>query len=404
MRGFAKTLLELPGTVYVPSKVYLYGVYKGRVKFSDREKGVYFVDVGSETLFLPYSKVHTKTLLPGEEVVVQVEDIPWGNKKPVATTNITFPGEKAVLIPGNRVLVSKKIVDMEKRGFLIALGMELRPEGWGILWRTISGEHDEAELRAEVKRLVELVELVNRKKWEASAPCLLHGEIVRDRVLFSSPTFSALDRERGFVTPTLRGHHQLKSPGYNLDLSLATLEQLILESPELKEKLEKHLEESMKKFLWPKPGESVLIEHQKLDGTVLYLGRAVVKSVDDKQLLLERKVHTDGVYNGLGVPKRVGDLIETLVQPYEWWTHTRYLRQNQVVGEYVNINTPAEVCPDRIRYIDLEVDVIRKPGGEIEIVDKEKLEKHRDITISSKLVETALKKAEEAVWYLGGGR
>ncbi|MEM2104756.1 MAG: DUF402 domain-containing protein, partial [Candidatus Bathyarchaeia archaeon] len=67
-------------------------------------------------------------------------------------------------------------------------------------------------------------------------------------------------------------------------------------------------------------------------------------------------------------------------------------------GAYININTPVEVYPKTLRYVDLEVDVCIKPSGEVEIVDVEKLEKAFQKGIVSKaLLENAKAEAEKIV-------
>jgi predicted RNA-binding protein associated with RNAse of E/G family len=68
---------------------------------------------------------------------------------------------------------------------------------------------------------------------------------------------------------------------------------------------------------------------------------------------------------------------------------------------YININTPVEIYPEAIRYIDLEVDVCIRPNGETKIVDKEKLEKALEKGFVSKTlfekVESAVKAVAEKV-------
>jgi len=44
-------------------------------------------------------------------------------------------------------------------------------------------------------------------------------------------------------------------------------------------------------------------------------------------------------------------------------------------GKYWNINSPIEFYPDHIRYLDLHIDVIQRPGACPKIIDQEKLEK-----------------------------
>lgn len=45
----------------------------------------------------------------------------------------------------------------------------------------------------------------------------------------------------------------------------------------------------------------------------------------------------------------------------------------ELKGEYFNINTPIEIYPDRITYVDLELDLIRLPGSPPRLLDEERL-------------------------------
>ena len=65
-------------------------------------------------------------------------------------------------------------------------------------------------------------------------------------------------------------------------------------------------------------------------------------------------------------------------------------------GIYVNINTEVEVYPWAIHYIDLCVDVIQRPNGEIEIIDLDELNDAYDAGyISTKLKTKALNIAKQ---------
>jgi len=60
-----------------------------------------------------------------------------------------------------------------------------------------------------------------------------------------------------------------------------------------------------------------------------------------------------------------------------YWSlkHTYYSSKGLIKGKYWNINTPIEFYPDHIRYLDLHIDVIQRPGAGPKIIDQEKLEK-----------------------------
>ena len=50
--------------------------------------------------------------------------------------------------------------------------------------------------------------------------------------------------------------------------------------------------------------------------------------------------------------------------------HSYFDRGENLKGEFYNINTPIEFYPDLIRYVDLEVDVVRWPGGQVKLIDE----------------------------------
>ena len=78
-----------------------------------------------------------------------------------------------------------------------------------------------------------------------------------------------------------------------------------------------------------------------------------------------------------------------------------YSLDDELKGTYVNINTPIEIYPDRARYIDLEVDVVKLPGQKSEIIDEEELKKANNAGIITddfftKIVEIANEIKEKA--------
>src|SRR5437764_7307259 len=50
-----------------------------------------------------------------------------------------------------------------------------------------------------------------------------------------------------------------------------------------------------------------------------------------------------------------------------------YRQYGTLVGELFNVQTPAEITGDTVRYVDLEVDVVRFPDGRVVVVDEDDL-------------------------------
>jgi predicted RNA-binding protein associated with RNAse of E/G family len=51
-----------------------------------------------------------------------------------------------------------------------------------------------------------------------------------------------------------------------------------------------------------------------------------------------------------------------------------FRREGTLVGELYNIGTPVEFFPDHLRYVDLELDVVRLPDGTSRLEDEGVLE------------------------------
>jgi predicted RNA-binding protein associated with RNAse of E/G family len=87
-------------------------------------------------------------------------------------------------------------------------------------------------------------------------------------------------------------------------------------------------------------------------------------------------MRSNGFYDGLGVKKEAADKAVSETKIGEWSITTKYFSQNgDWKGTYINLNTPAEVYPKAIRYVDLEVNVCIQPDGTVTVLDVEKLEK-----------------------------
>ncbi|MCC7368553.1 MAG: DUF402 domain-containing protein [Chloroflexi bacterium] len=103
--------------------------------------------------------------------------------------------------------------------------------------------------------------------------------------------------------------------------------------------------------------------------------RGIVSAWDGELLTLERQFSGGGQYDSLNLPKLAGDwgTIETPIGG-RVLRRTYYRRDGTLVGELFNIQTPAQLRNGAVHYIDLEVDVMRLPGGIVRVVDEDDLE------------------------------
>lgn len=368
------------------------GIYKGRILNAD-EKTV-FVEIGDELC-----GVLPKQETPGgnsKEVIVQVERERVYRKTPVLTTRLKIIGDYAILAYESKVGVSLKIRDLDARAELYALGEQLSPEGWGIIWREAASHKPKYFLEKEVAKLVEKIKTLKEKAESEKAPALLVDGLYFVDVEFPSASKKKLDTLRASVTPTLEGHHFYKSCGGSVSAALEMAEKL-LEKGQNKSEVEERFQKQIQQE-FPEEGSIVDVEHVKTSGAVFHLGKATIEALNKEEIKFWRIIKTNGFYDGLGVAKEAGDKALSETKPGEWKIATSYSSKNGVwKGTYININTPVEVYPKTIRYVDLEVDVCILPSGEAKIVDMEKLEKAFEKGILSRNLFERVKHLVEAV-------
>ena len=333
-----------------------------------------------------------------EEVLVQVVRADGG--RPILSRFPSLRGRFAILKPLEPgIEVSRKITSLEMASWLIKLGTEILPEGMGLRWRSASAQAGEEELRKDVEALLaEWRDILERFR-EAEGPAkLVPGKAVVD-VEFPLGAKERLDALRASVCPTLRGHHAFKTCGGELATSVEMAEKLLFQGmPE--EQVYGLFREVLRQRM-PAAGSRLEMVHVKLDGTVFRLGEAEVlaASEDLERLLLLRTIRGRGFYDGLGVRKEPGDLALSRTGLGSMRLITSYLAPDGAYkGTYVNINTPVEVCPERIRYVDLEVDVCLWPDGTYKVLDEELLmEAVEEGTISRRLAEEAMSEVDRVL-------
>jgi hypothetical protein len=373
------------------------GIYKGLVEKANSASNTVLVNIGPATGSL---KMDEMTDTESKQIVVQVKKLLKGRKL-LLTTNLTLPGEHAVLTSKPVVKVSKRLLNFEKRSRLLRLGERLKSANWGILWRRTAANQPVEVLEKEGSTLLKEGEFLLENAQRVEAPTLLRDGFHLINVEFPAMSKAELDQIRGRVIPTINGHHFYKACGGNLSASVDMAERL-LEKGCSRADVEELLKQATEKE-YPTIGSLIQIEHVKLDGRVFHLGKALIQSLEANgssiRLRFRRNFKIKGVYNGLKVLKEPGDYAITEVKVGEWHLETRYFsKDGNLKGIYVNLNTPVELYPYGIRYVDLEVDVCKWPNGRIETIDEGKLEKAlNEGYLSEKLIKIAKIKLTEAL-------
>ena len=119
-----------------------------------------------------------EALKKGQEILVQITKEPIGTKGPRVTTQVSLPGRYLVLMPGHdHIGVSRKIEDRAERTRLKTLIKDIRPQGSGLIVRTVGSERGKKEFQADIKYLEQLWTKIEKQSQRAKAPAILHREM-----------------------------------------------------------------------------------------------------------------------------------------------------------------------------------------------------------------------------------
>lgn len=97
-----------------------------------------------------------KVLSIGDEVLLQITKEPISTKGPRVSTQISLTGRYLVLIPfDQKISVSKKIKENSEKTRLKTLIESIKPEGFGVIIRTVAEGKKVAELHNDMNMLIE---------------------------------------------------------------------------------------------------------------------------------------------------------------------------------------------------------------------------------------------------------
>ncbi|NOZ07626.1 MAG: Rne/Rng family ribonuclease [FCB group bacterium] len=195
-------------------------IYKGKIQNVIPGMQAAFVDIGNEiNAFLPFSEIgnpenlgnvslvdddsdssahqpqklkHTdfdpgKELKKGDEILVQVIKEPYAGKGPRITTDIAIPGSLLVLVPNSNIIgISRKLSDRYEKRRLRRLVKEIKPDGFGLIVRTIAEGKDRGVIESDFQRVWEKWQELDSTCKKKSAPVLVYqdfataDQVIRD--------------------------------------------------------------------------------------------------------------------------------------------------------------------------------------------------------------------------------
>jgi protein associated with RNAse G/E len=283
--------------------------------------------------------------------------------------------------------IAKRFGIPEKTAFGAPIGVEIcdLEDGQGIVLKGPPGQTSP------------VVDLIREALFDAVCRKATNAQDGDVAVEFPYLAKSTLDEIRNSIVPTVINHHRLRIIASEfVDL----MEKKTLSAhPEKRGLISRNLENSLIWKTYDK-GKKIGIEHAKLNGRVISLSEGEIVEVDpkEKKLMLRRsKFSGRASYDGLNIPKREGDYAISEAKEGLWfYKHIYFRREGQVIGAYYNINTLIEFYPDKIRYVDLEMDVVRWPDGTVEVIDEEELNRQFKYGyLSEELKDVTIRTAHE---------
>jgi ribonuclease G len=117
-------------------------------------------------------------LKQGQEILVQIVKEPIGTKGPRVTTHITLPGRCLVLMPTvDYIGISRRIESEKERDRLKDLAARVKPEGMGVIVRTVAEGVEEEELRQDIALLAKLWRKILSRAAHGTVPNVVHRDL-----------------------------------------------------------------------------------------------------------------------------------------------------------------------------------------------------------------------------------
>jgi ribonuclease G len=123
-------------------------------------------------------------LSAGQKVLVQIAKEPISTKGPRLSSELSLAGRYMVLVPfSNRISVSQKIRNQDEKDRLKRLIKSIRPEGFGVIVRTVAENKKVADLHADLSDLSDKWQECFKQLKKAKAPHRVLGEISRSSAM-----------------------------------------------------------------------------------------------------------------------------------------------------------------------------------------------------------------------------
>jgi len=159
----------------------------------------------------------SEQLSSNQFALVQIAKEPISTKGPRLSSELSIAGRYMVLVPfSNRISVSQKIRNNEEKDRLKRLIQSIRPEGFGLIVRTVAENKKVADLHADLTELTNKWESCFKKLQTAKPPHRVLGEISRSSAMLRdllNKDFNQIHVDKDEVKDELKNYIASIAPG-----------------------------------------------------------------------------------------------------------------------------------------------------------------------------------------------
>lgn len=236
--------------------------------------------------FKSHSQPLAKLLKRGQTILVQVTKEPISTKGTRLTSSISLPGRYLVLLPNNNhVGVSRKIKVRKESRRLRRLCKSLRPDGFGLIIRTVAIGKDIQTLKSDMESLLKEWKRIENKTKNSTEPSLIYKDmgftssLIRD--LFS-PDINRVVVDSRKLFREIKKYLKDVSPGLLSKLELYKEKKPVFDAFPIENAIEK----SLSRKIWTKGGGSIIFDQtEALVAIDINSGRSTGEKNQEKNAL-----------------------------------------------------------------------------------------------------------------------
>ena len=226
-----------------------------------------------------FSRVPIQDMLrKGQEVMVQITKEPIGQKGPRVTSEVSLPGRFVVLVPNQENIgISRKISDWPEKRRLKNIAKAIKPEGYGLIIRTVGKGKGEDEFKADINMLVKSWQKIKKKAQSKPAPVLVHQEMGMTSSLIRDLFTDDVDK---LIIDSKQEYRNILSYLRSVSPGLRSRVELYQDRIPIFDQfnIEKEIEQALSRRVWLKKGGSIVIDHTEALVTIdvnsgKYVGR-----------------------------------------------------------------------------------------------------------------------------------